>query len=243
MTRPAWMALLLPWALAGCGSTARDPFAHLESPRQAVEGLVGRTCHYVSRPVPPSTVDAILRPGTRGSILLWGRQATAADTVEVSVRYGDDGRLAWARAIGGTMVRPRVAELERMLGAALVEETTPDWGVRIRVVGGEVDAVLPSVACPPERGALIARAVPPVGTDREVQEAWQARGRQLELEVGLDSGGRVMEVRLVRGSGSRLLDQYAQDLARAHRYYPKLHDGIGVPSRLAVRLQIPRRLR
>jgi TonB family protein len=181
------------------------------------------------------------RPGTRGALVFWGRDASPADSVELSIRYDSEGRLSWARSIRSTMAVDRVAELERLVGAGLEERGPADWGMRVRVVGGEVDAILPAVVCPPEQGARLAPALAPVGTSREVVEANQARGRQIEVVVWLDEQGRVTDVRLLRSSGSRLLDQYAVDLARSYRYHPRLHDGIGVPSSMPLRLNVPRR--
>jgi TonB family protein len=233
--------LLLAVVLAGCAGRGGGPYADLGPARQAVEGLQGRTCAYVSDPVVPSTLDDVARPGTRGTILLWARGDGTPDTLEVSVRYGEDGRLSWVQAINGTGANDRRRELERLLTGGLSDEGPPDWGLRVRVVAGQVEAVLPSVICEPERIVTGSRVAPPVGSAAEVAEAWAARGRQLEVAVSLDEAGRVLNVALLRGSGSRLLDQYAIDLARSYRYAPRLHDGIGVPSVHRYRLQIPRR--
>lgn len=241
MVRQAMAAGLTALLVAGCAKRTDRPYAELEPARQAVEGLQGRRCHYVSEPRVPDALDDMTRPGTRGGLVFWGRDAGPADTVELSIRYGSDGRLSWVRPIRSTMTADRVAELARLVSSGLDEQGPSDWGMRVRVVGGEVDAVLPAVVCNPEQGSRIARVVTPVGTSREVAEAWQARGRHIEVTVALDEQGRVMDVRLAQSSGSRLLDQYAVDLARSYRYDPKLHDGIGVPSRLPVRLSVPRR--
>jgi hypothetical protein len=233
------LLLLLPAALVAC-SFGGGPYADLENPRHAVGGQAGRTCHYVQKPDVPSNLDALTRPGTRGSILLWGRDAAPSDRIDVSVRYGPEGRLTWTQTIATNVSPDRVAELERLLTQSLLEEGPADWGVRIRVEGGEVAAVLPSVICDAEVGQRLANPPRPILTRVEAQEAWQARTRPMEVQVGLDEIGRVIDVRLSRGSGSRVLDQYMIDLARAHRYHPQLHDGIGVPSVLAVPFRMPR---
>jgi TonB family protein len=235
------VALFLPVLLAACSSRGGDPYEHLGSPRQAIEGVVGRVCYYLTDPPAPASVDALARPGTRGSILLWGRGAAATDTVDVSIRYGRDGKLVWVRAIRDAGQPGRVAELEQILEAGLEEDGPADWGVRVRLVGGLVDQVLPSVSCPAERGPPVGRVATPAVTMVDRQQAAQAAGRELEVEVGLDAEGRVVGVRLMQGSGSRLLDQYAVDLARAYRYEPRLHDGVGVPSTIQLRFSVPRR--
>lgn len=233
-------ALLVPLALAACTARGNGAYADLEVARQAVDGLTGRVCHYVGEPVVPSDLDRLARPGTRGSILLWGRDAAPTDTLYLSVRYGADGRMAWARTIRSNVTLDRVAELERLLFDSLSEEGPPDWGVRVRLVGGAVDAVLPSVVCPPEQGPMLTQPIRPVGTRGDFQEAWQARMRPLDVEVALDEAGNIQDLRLVRSSGSRLLDQYALDVARIYRYHPRLHDGIGIPSVLPIRVRLSR---
>jgi TonB family protein len=180
------------------------------------------------------------RPGTRGAILLWAADAASTDTVDVSVRYGVDGQLVWVRAVRSNVPVERRAELERILSGGLAEEGPPDWGFRVRVAGGQVDDVLPSVVCPPERGIPAGRVAAPPATQQDVIESAQARGRQIELQVSLDEQGRVTSIVLRRSSGSRFLDQHAADIARASPYSPKLHDGIGVPSVLPVVLRVRR---
>jgi hypothetical protein len=236
------LVLAVAAILSACGGArGGSAYADLEPPRHAVSGVSGRTCHYVQQPVAPSNLDELTRPGTRGSILIWGRDATPSDTVEVSVRYGQDGRLAWTRAIRSNVAADRVAEVERLLLDGLFEEGPADWGVRVRLVGGGIDAVLPSVMCLAEQGPAISHPPRPTASREEMREAtWQARVRQMEVDVGLDETGRITEVYMARTSGSRLLDQYIIDLVRLHRYHPKLHDGIGVPSTLPFRVRIPR---
>jgi TonB family protein len=171
---------------------------------------------------------------------LWAGDAPATDTVDVSVRYGAEGELVWVRAVRSNVPVERRVELERILSAGLSEEGPPNWGLRVRVSGGTAPDLLPSIVCPPERGTASGRLVAPVATDREILESVQARGRQIELMVALDAQGRVTDVTLVRGSGSRLMDQYAFDLARSSPYSPQLHDGIGVPSTIPIRLRVRR---
>lgn len=240
MRRRVVLAVMIP-AVVACSGRSDTPYPELEVARQAVEGVAGRRCEYISDPVVPASLDPVTRPGTRGAILLWGGDAAPTDSVDLSVRYGGDGRLVWVRAIHSNVAADRRVELERILTGGLSQEGPPEWGMRVRVVGGRVDAVLPSVVCPPERGAPTGRMASPMGTTREMQETWQTRGRQIEMAVGLDEMGRVTGVELLRGSGSRLMDQHAVDLARAFRYEPMLHDGIGVPSVIPVRLQVSRR--
>jgi TonB family protein len=240
MLRAMLLVLAVPVVLAACGSRGGRMYGDLEGPRQAIAGVGGRICHYVGEPVVPASLDDLARPGSRGSVLLWGRDAAPGDTVELSVRYGDDGRLGWVRAIRTPRDASRVAELEQLLTASLQEEGPPDWGVRIRIVGGGVEPLLPSVICPAERGVRHTQVLVPSPTTLERQEAWQARGREIEADVGLDAEGRVVNVRLMRSSGSRMYDQYVTDLVRSYQYEPKLHDGIGVAGVLRLRYRVAR---
>lgn len=232
--------LLIPAILAACASRGGGPYADLEAARLAIDGLTGRACQYIAQPQVPASLDALTRPGTRGSLLFLGREATPSDTVDVSVRYGADGRLQWVRAIRGNASGGGAAELERLLFESMAEEGPAEWGLRVRVVAGRVDAVLPSVVCAPQRGELIGQAMGLVGNSWEIQEARRVRSHDIQVLVALDAAGRIVDARLDRGTGSRLLDQHAVDLARSYRYYPKLHDGMGVPSVLPVRLRTPR---
>lgn len=240
MLRRGVLAFVIP-AVVACAGRADSNYPDLETANRAIEGVAGRRCEYISEPVVPSTLDPVTRPGTRGAILLWGGDAAPTDSVDLSVRYGEEGRLVWVRAIQSNVAVERRMELERILSGGLSEQGPPDWGLRVRVVGGRVEDVLPSVVCPPERSAVSGPTARPMGTAREVQEAAQTGGRQIEMEVGLDERGRVTSVLLRRSSGSRLVDEQAVDLARAYRYEPKLHDGIGIPSVMPLRLRVRRR--
>lgn len=238
--RRRWVLLVLLPTVTACGGRGQSAYPDLESPRHAVPGVEGRRCHYVAEPEVPASLDPVTRPGTRGAILLWAADAAPTDTVDVSVRYGADGRLVWVRAVRSNVPVERRVELERILSGGMAEEGPPDWGFRVRVAGGHVDSVLPAVMCPPDRGIPAGRVAAPLATQRDIAESAQARGRQIELQVSLDAQGRVTNIVLVRSSGSRLFDQYAVDIARSSPYSPKLHDGVGVPSVLSVPLRVRR---
>ncbi len=235
------VVLLLPLVLAGCRSGGERRYAELEPPRQALDGLGNRRCVYVGEPQVPQSLDALTRPGTRGAMLLWATDATPADSVELSVRYGNDGRLSWVRILRSSVPSERAYELARMVETGLLADGPADWGVRLRVIEGRVASVLPGVICEAEQRGRTGRVLPPLATSQDLVEARQARGRPIDLAVSLDESGRVTGVRLTGGSGSRYWDQYAIEVARAGRYEPKLHDGMGVPATVPVRLQVPRR--
>ena len=221
------LALLLTGCGAGGGGAA---------PSAAVPGTHGRTCEYVMAAEEVPDVEALIRPGTRGNLALWGRDASESDSVEVSLRYDEEGRLAWVRALETTMPAPRTAELERLIRGAVAEDGPAEWGIRMQFVGGTIAGIEPSVVCQPERTGASGMVAEPLGTYREMSELYNTLGRQFDVQVRLDEQGRVMDARITRSSGSRLLDQYVIDLARASHYQPKLHDGIAIPSLLTIQV-------
>lgn len=235
------LTLLGVVALAGCGARAGGA-SGLDGPGGVVPGTSGRSCAFVMDADEVPRFDDLVRIGTRGSLSLWGRRSGVGDSVELSIRYDEEGRLTWVQTLTATMEPLRVAELERLVRSAIREEGPEDWGVRIRFVEGRVDAVLPSVMCAPVRAAGgQGSAAIPMGSRSEVAELYSAIGRRFRVEVALDERGRVVGVRIPHSSGSRLLDQYAVDVARGASYEPKLHDGIGVPSVLSVSVAYGRR--
>lgn len=237
--RQAWVTgLLIAGALTGCG--AREDSVELVSPNQAVDGAKGRRCMYTVEADEIPQFDDLVRIGTRGNLSLWRWGAEPGDSVELSIRYDDEGRLTWVQTLHSTMEPDRVRELERLVRSAIEEDGPEDWGVRLRFVAGDVDAVLPSVICEPVYRLNALPLGGPIGTSQEMAELYSALGRRFDVEVALDEMGRVMDARLPYSSGSRLLDQYVLDLARGSRYDPKLHDGIGVPSVLSVPVRFRR---
>jgi hypothetical protein len=166
------------------------------------------------------SLEAVTRPGTRGSLLLRTRDASPTDSLELSVRYRHDGPLDWVRPIRSNMDPTRASEKENLIASALQETGPGDWGFRLRFVSGSLESVLPAVVCPPQPTAHLPRVMPPTGSQSEI--------------------GRVTEVRLPHTTGSRLLDAYGIELARASTFLPGLHDGIGLASRTTVTFRLPR---
>lgn len=230
------VALLVPLAVfAACGlGGSRGP-----SPRE-VPNTVGRDCRFANDPDATPDLNGLARVGTRGNVSLWGRQMTAADTVELSVRYADDGKLLWVEAIRTTVPRGRLEPLEDLLFEALNEQGRPDWGVRILVIGGEISHVLPSVICPP---MLRSRSgMPPrISDPRAYVEYLRVRGRRFPVLIGIDERGNILSVDLIRRTGSDVMDQYLLDFVWRSSFHPKLHDGIPIPSTFETNVEFPRR--
>jgi TonB family protein len=225
-TPPLAPLLGLAVALAACGGSAGAPESGPVPPRLAVAGLAHRQCRYVEAGT-ASAFSRQTRPGTRGDIALWGRAMETEDTVELSIRYDDGGRLEWVRALRATLPAGRVADLERLIFSNLLESGPADWGIRVRVIGGDVAGAEPSVICRPEREVGGTLPMTPV-TARALQELYDVRGRRFGVIVTLDEQGRVMNAEIDRPTGYTSVDQYIMDLVRASRFEPKLHDGFGV---------------
>ena len=243
---PAWRTAVLAVsvvALSACAGTrggAGDGDAGVPA-RLAVDGLDGRRCEYVMEPGAAPPFERLARVGARGDIALWGRDMGPADTVDLSIRYDDEGQLEWVRATASTIPAERTVALERLVLQSLDESGSADWGVRVSVVAGRVAGTAPSVICPPRRAAASSLITPPPVTRRELQELYRVRGWRFIARVSLDEKGRVMDVRLDRTTGLSSVDQYIMDLVRGSRFEPKLHDGFGVATLYEFPLRFRRR--
>ena len=217
-------------ACASSGTATPRPYP------DEVRGILGRDCRLVDARDQTPALESIARPGVRGNVALWGREMAAGDTVELSVRYGEDGRLIWVEAIRATLGEERVAALEELVFGALDETARPDWGVRILVAGGDVAGVVPSVICEPE-----SRSPGAIRPNIEaVRDFYLVEGRRYPVEIGLDERGNVIGVRLLRETRSRAVDQFVRDYVWNSSFEPKLHDGIGLPSTLRTYIEFPR---
>jgi TonB family protein len=221
--------IVLVFCGGACSGRSGSAFAEHPPTRSPADHAAGRHCTTLKRPPAPISLDEVTRPGTRGAVATWGHGA-AMDSVEISVRYGREGQLDWVRTTRGNVSADRAAELERIVRGGVYDAGPADWGFRVRLVGGHVQAVLPSVVCPPVRTLMVGRRPPPAGTDVDMAEMRQARGRRIELEVSLNEAGDVVDIRVTRTSGSRFVDLEAMDRALWIRYLPMLHDDKGVPS-------------
>ncbi|MDX1674211.1 MAG: hypothetical protein R3314_05345 [Longimicrobiales bacterium] len=226
-----WMPVLALGA-AACASAPATPRPHPDE----VRGILGRDCRFADPPDRTPPLAAIARPGVRGNVALWGLELAEPDTVELSVRYGEDGRLLWVEPIRATVDEEHVATLGELIFGALEETARADWGVRILVVAGDVAAVAPSVICEPE-----SRSPGAIRPNIEaVRDFYLVEGRRYPVEIGLDERGNVIGVRLLRETRSRAVDQFIRDYVWNSSFEPKLHDGIGLPSTLRTHVEFPR---
>jgi hypothetical protein len=189
-----------------------------------------RSCRFVTDPgaLPPFT--ALARPGTRGTLALMDRDMPPADTIELSARYDETGRLAWVRGIRSSLPQRRVARLEELLLGALNPEGPPDWGFRMHVAGGDIVTIAPSVRCPPEvRQGMRGMVSSPVTSGRQLAVR-EVRGRPYRAWISLDARGRVVGLRMDATSGHRIDDEFIAQYILSLTFEPQLHDGIPVPS-------------
>lgn len=237
------LALLVGVASWGCGGAGAPPGGpDVELAREALPGLAGRRCQYVSTHEELPPFARLARPGTRGNIALLGYHAAPTDTVVLSVRYDGEGRLAWVRAIKSSVLPDQVSALEGLLLASLNEQGPADWGVRLSVIGGELSTAEPSILCPVEprsEGGRLPVAMPV--TAREIWALEQVRGRRFPVQVTVDEQGRIMDVRFARVTGETAVEQFLLDWILATHYQPKLHDGIALAGTIEQTIYIPRR--
>lgn len=236
--RPLTVVLAMPLALAACGGSSSSG-APVPA-NAAVSGLGGRRCEYVAPYDSTPSLSSLTRAGTIGNISLWGRDRGAADTVELSIRYGYDGQLDWVEPIRTTGSAAGVGGLANLVLEAVPGSGTPDWGLRVLVVGGEVIRTEPSVICRAQRvgGGSIWAA--DASVRYALEEFFRTNGGRYPVRVALDEEGRVMDVVLVRRTYSRWIDQFIMDYVRSSTFEPKLFDGIGVPTTFELQLRFPR---
>jgi hypothetical protein len=235
------LALALSVApVAGCGSS-RPGAPEGPPPADVVPGIETRRCAYVSSPDALPSFDALTRSGTRGNIALWGRDMAPTDSVHLSIRYDLEGQIEWVYAIQSTLTEERTRALEQLVLEALTEPGDPDWGVRVRVIGGDVAAIEPSIICPAEiiDGPYRLTGFPVTAAGRSA--LYRARGLGFPVRISLDERGWILDARLLRRTGEGEADQFILEWARRLRFAPKKHDGIGIPTVVEELISIPRR--
>lgn len=216
-----------------CASDGAEPTAR---PGLAAPGPPGRICRFAHLPGTSPSFGDLARAGTRGNIALWGRDMDAADTVELSVRYAEDGRLLWVETLRTTVPLDRAAALEELVLGALDEAERADWGVRILVAAGDVAEVAPSVICEP----AVRRIGPVQPGFQAVRDYYLVEGRRYPVEVALDERGNILGIQLLRSTQSRAVNDFVRSYVWNTDFAPKLHDGIGLPSTLRTHVEFPR---
>lgn len=235
--------LLLTSAVAGCGTasgTSARPAQLTSADRGVVPGILGRSCVFASQHDQLPSFADLTRLGTRGNIALWGSNMQAADSVIVSVRYDDEGRLAWVRAIQSSLEPGRSGPIERLLRESFNEVGPEDWGVRVRVVNGDIASVEPSIICQAEpRDGLRDGAFVPISLE-ERRSLSRVRGRFFPVEISISEDGRPIYVRMDPSVGEGLLHHYLMQWIYKTTFHPKMHDGIRMASTYKKTVYVPR---
>ncbi|MGK7313116.1 MAG: TonB family protein [Candidatus Longimicrobiales bacterium M2_2A_002] len=178
-------------------------------------------------------------PGTRGNLSLATADFEAADSVTLSVRYDDEGRLAWVRPIASSVGPERTASIESVLFDSVIRDGPANWGFRLEVSEDRA-GVLPSVVCPVRIRQGVRRPVYPPRTLSARAAVDRLGGLPVELVIAVDERGRVVHVRLPRSTGDRGLDQYLIESVMEIDFFPRTHDGVPIPSTIRRSIRIPR---
>ncbi|MGE0441702.1 MAG: energy transducer TonB [Gemmatimonadales bacterium] len=188
----------------------------------------------VRRRCEPATPRKDLPPVTdlfdRDSVLAVLAPAPAGGPVRISVGYGPgrpDPRLRWIEPETGP------DSLLGALAAALrPRQVDAVWAYRLKLDKNGQLTIEPALYCPP------IPAQPMDGPGRgtvvvEQGDRMPTNGQTIRiiLEMTVDESGRASDVRLVRGSGIRSMDEEFVQRALTTRYLPAEIDGIPVPVR------------
>lgn len=154
-----------------------------------------------------------------------------------SLHYGEGGSLDWvARLRTNLPADARGGAVEALLPHLEREQPGEGWTVRLALTFGPAPRFLVgrSRVCPAVRaedgirrtGIIVQRSsgpgIPPL-PPRELRTT-----RPYRLRVKVSPAGRALDVRVLRSSGTRFVDEEASDAAKAASYLPELHDGIPV---------------
>ena len=235
-------ALLLLLALTGCaGRSAGEDGASLPlelgRPTSADRGLLNPQCGPVEDSASMPALRDLVRPGTRGNLSL----ATAdleADSLTLSVRYDDQGRLAWVRPVASSVGPERTASIESVLFDNVIRDGPASWGFRLKVSEDGAE-VLPSIVCPARIRQGVRRPVYPPRTVSARTAADRLGGLPVELVIAIDERGRVVHVRLPQSTGDRGLDEYLIESVMEIDFFPRTHDGVPIPTTIRRSIRIP----
>lgn len=235
-------ALVLVLGLAACagrsGGEAANLPIELGRPTSADRGLLNQQCGPVEDPEWMPPLEDLARPGTRGNLSLATADFEAVDSVTLSVRYDEQGRLVWVRPIASTVGPERTESIEAVLFDNVLRDGPSHWGFRLKI-GEDRAEVLPSIVCPVRVRQGIRRPVYPPRTVSARTAADRLGGLPVQLEIAIDERGRVVHVRLPQSTGDRGLDQYLIESVMEIDFFPRTHDGVPVPSTIRRSIRIP----
>lgn len=236
--------MLLLLGLAGCagrsgGEDGASLPLELGRPTSADRGLLNPQCGPVEDPASMPPLGDLVRPGTRGNLSLATADFEAADSVTLSVRYDDQGRLAWVRPIASSVGPERTASIESVLFDNVVRDGPGNWGFRLKVSEDRAE-VLPSIVCPARVRQGVRRPVYPPRTVSARAAVDRLAGLPVELVIAIDERGRVIRAALPRSTGDRGLDQYLVESVMEIDFFPRTHDGVAIPTTIRRSIRVPR---
>lgn len=213
-----WAALLvlsLPGALPGQTVTTRDP-----------TGLeIRRRCEYtMSRKSLPAVGSLLDSAGAAEALFpLFPRDGEPAVISLVYLPGLTRPEVRWAEQAGGDSV------LGIIRARASLRSVEEPWAVRLRVAGGDTFGIRaePAVYCPPQPYGM--KRVQSFTVTTGPGEPAPGRNLRIIVEVLVRADGRVTDVRLIRGSGIRDLDNGVVTTYQAASFLPAILDGVPVP--------------
>lgn len=237
------LSLAVPYALVVAlapsvfGSAYGTPLAQSGAPQH--ELAQERNCGPAELPKALPPVETIVNVASLTSAIAADSLSRPSSDVTFSMRFLSNGQVAWVRPIGVRSPGEH-ARLQALVTAhtRLQSAAKEPWAVRVQITAGDSTRYIVSRSqeCPVERVAANPGAV---GTSvgmasmddlRALRSSGEARA---VVEVG--STGQILDVELVRSSGSRVQDEVILQIARESRYLPALVDGIPIVGRFEQR--------
>ena len=233
------LTLAVPFALGVAlapsvfGSAKGAPRAHGGAEQHGL--AQERDCGLAQLPKALPPVETIINVASLTNAIAADNLSRPSSDVTFSIRFLTNGQAAWVRPIGGSSPGEH-ARLQALVAAhtRLQSAAKEPWAVRVRIPAGDSTryTVSRSQECPVERvsenpGVLgTGMAIASIDDIRALRSNGEARA-----VVEVSSTGQILDVELVRSSGSRIQDEVVLQLARESRYLPALVDGIPIVGR------------
>ena len=204
--------------------------------QKTLERVQDRACEPAGFPKTLPSADAVVNTATLTRAVAADSTLRLSADVTFSVRFLRNGQPEWVKAIG-TDVRAEQARLQAIVAAHTRSQAAAKqpWNVRLQLLAGDSVryAVARSQECPVER--VVTANPGAVGTGLAMASMEDIRALRSSGEaravVEIGTNGEILDVELVRSSGSRIQDELVLQLARESRYHPAIVDGIPVVGR------------
>lgn len=233
-------ALVVALAPPSFGSVHGTPLAHGGAAQH--ELAQERNCGPAELPKALPPVETIVNVASLTSAIAADSLSRPSSDVTFSMRFLSNGQAAWVRPIGVSSPGEH-ARLQALVAAhtRLQSAANEPWAVRVQITAGESTryTVSRSQECPVERVAEVpgamgtGLAMASVDDIRALRSSGEARAA---VQVG--STGQILDVELVRSSGSKIQDDIILQVARESRYLPALVDGFPIVGRFDQRTRV-----